>query len=120
MGAGLELEAFSSRFRRDRVTNSDTVFDVEICRFADVPHDLITSVALGYTAGQCRHGGDVSAVRFPLKDDRIAQWSLALDSDHTSEHGPMSLAWRLSWGAPLTWLAYHGRNPRGQAEDSIP
>jgi hypothetical protein len=35
---------------------------------------------LGYTAGQRRHGGDVSAVRFPLKDDRIAHgfWPLIL------------------------------------------
>lgn len=49
-------------------------------RFADVPYDLITSVALGYTAGQCRHGGDVSAVCFLLKDDRIAHrvWPLIL------------------------------------------
>jgi hypothetical protein len=42
---------------------------------ADVPHDLITSVALGYTAGQCRRGSDVSAVCFPLQDDRIVQRS---------------------------------------------
>ena len=70
--AGRELEVFLSRFSRDRVVRGDTVFDIEICRFADVPHDLITSVALGHTAGQCRHGGDVSSVSFLLKDHRIA------------------------------------------------
>jgi hypothetical protein len=70
--AGLELEIFSYRFRRDRIASGDTVFDVEISRFADVPDDLITSVALRYTAGERRHAGDVSTVCFPLKDDRIA------------------------------------------------
>ena len=71
MRAGLQFEVFPSRFCRNRVTSGDAVFDVEIRRFAEVPDDLITSIALGYTAGQCRHGGNVTAVRFLLKDDRI-------------------------------------------------
>jgi hypothetical protein len=49
-----------------------TVFDIQICCFADIPHDLITSVTLKYATGQGRHGGDVSAVCFPLKDNCIA------------------------------------------------
>jgi hypothetical protein len=91
VGASLELEVFSSRFSRDRVTSGDTVFDVQICRYADVPHDLITNVALGYTPGQCRHGGDVSAVCFLLKDDRIAHTEMAFDFDNTSDYAGLAI-----------------------------
>ena len=72
MGAGLELEVFSSGFSRNLVTGGDTVFDVEICCLADIPDDFVMSVALGYTSVQYRNRGDVSAGCFPFKDDCIA------------------------------------------------
>ena len=80
MGARLEFELFPSRFSQDRVASGNTVFDIEIRRFVDVPYDLVTSVTLGYTTGQCRHRGDVPAISFLLKDDRIAHriWPLIL------------------------------------------
>jgi hypothetical protein len=78
--AGLELEILFSRLIGDRVASGYTVFDIEIRRFADVPYDLITSIALGYTAGEGRNCGDVPAIRFLLEDDRIALgvWHLIL------------------------------------------
>jgi hypothetical protein len=68
----LELEIFSPSFGRDGITRGDTVFDVKVCRFADVLQDLISCIALGDTARERRHAGDVSAVWLLLKDNRIA------------------------------------------------
>ena len=67
----MELEIFSSCFGGDGITGGDTVFDIEIRRFVDVPHDLITSITLGYTTGQGGHRGDVPAVRGNL--DRVGE-----------------------------------------------
>ena len=64
----MKLEVFSSRFSRDRVTGGYTVLNVEICGFADIRDCLITSVALGNTAGQGWHDGYISAVFFSLQE----------------------------------------------------
>ena len=126
MGAGLELEVFFSRFSRDRVTRGETVFDVEISGFADVPHDLVTSVALGYTAGQCRRGGDVSAICFRLEDHRVAHrvwplisiipantpgWRLPCLHGRPADVTGVSLRGAPEEGRSHGWADFRGRNP---------
>jgi len=83
--AGGEFQVFSSRFSRDRVAVCNAVFELEIRRFADIPPDLIMRVTLGHTSGQCRHRGDVSAVRFPLNDDCIAHRKMTFDPHDSSD-----------------------------------
>jgi|SRR6266516_3937940 len=72
MDAGREFDVFFSNFSRDWITGRDTIFDVEVCGFADVADCLITRVALRNTAGQGWHDGYISTVFFSFQDYGIA------------------------------------------------
>ena len=50
--SGGQLEVFSSRLGRNGVTGGYAVFNVEICRLADIPRHFVTGVTLGHTPGQ--------------------------------------------------------------------
>lgn len=66
--AGSQLDVFARVFLRNRVTHSQTIFNVKIDGFLDIAHRFFPCVALRNAAGEHRNRNDKSAVWFTLKN----------------------------------------------------